>query len=230
MNRIPKFFVLTLVIVVVLWGMFLFNLNDKVYGLMKSKEMESPKISNYPTSNLDFQEKVIVEKIENKNLPKIVNTVALENKIQPELDEIGKEANNISILEKQKFYLTGFGETKTKSKSVSVPVKISVTLLPVKETKLANFDLIDAQVIIDEKSYSFNKGTAQIQKDSFTLNIISDTENSIFFSINGPIDFKIKDSDYKGDVIFDNEQFYIYEPEYRQFRLMDYATTITSIP
>lgn len=233
MDLIPRVFLLTSVIMVSIWGIFLFNLDDSVFGLIKSKdniELESSKIINDFENNKKLQEIGIAGIIDRQDEPENEVPKLTEINFQDyKEDEIIDEQNDqLKILEKEKFYLKSSGK-KIQLKDFT-NVELNAVLLPIKGTKLTNFDLIEAELIVGKNTYNFNKGSATIQKDEFELNIISDIENEIFFSITGKINFKITENVYSGKVVFKDEQFYIYKPENKQFTLPDHTMTISSIP
>ncbi len=206
--------------------MFLFNLGDKVFALIEPKnnfEHTSSKISDDINTNLKFEE--------NEDGKKIETTQIIVKKDQDEKNvSKDEQSDKFSTLEKEKFYLNGYGEAWMKSTRSFIPAKIYVELLPIKETKLTEFEVIDAKITVGENSLNFNKGTAQIEKKQFTLNIISEVEQSIFFQITGETNIKIKDDTYNGKIIFEDQKFYLYEIGTSQFQLFDYEVTISSIP
>lgn len=230
-----KLFLIGSAIFLVFWGVLIFNLDEKVFGLIQSNnniQLESSKIPDDIKHDLKLQENGFAGTIKTKDLSQNTNSPIIEDIVQQEKKESIKDKNidGASILEKEKFYLKGSGQALMKAKNSYTPVEINAVLLPIQGTKFSNFDLVDAKIKVGENFYNFNRGTAAIQKTTFTLNLIPDVENSIFFSIIGSIDFKIKDNIYNGKVIFDDEPFYIYESGNGQFLLSDYTVTISSFP
>jgi hypothetical protein len=220
--------------------MFLFNLDDKVFASIAQEQtnnFESSKIKEQLTTDLEASKSVLQVqknnngvKIEEKLPAKSTNPETIEYLTQKEKElKIGEELQDSTvILEKEKFHLEGTGDAWVKSKSSTIPIKINAQLIPAKGTNLQKFGLDDCEIIIGENIYNFNKGTVEIDKSKLTLTIIPNIENSIFFSMSGSFDFKIKNFNYSGKVVFEDESFYIYNE--KKIVHLSYEAIITSNP
>lgn len=228
-------------IIIMVSGIFIFGVTDYVFALLESEKnntSESSKIFDTLTTEINSKDSQIMEiNIENSiqesvNLDIIENFHSLEefdqtkNIIPLDESEILSSKTIKSDFETDTFYLKGSGDSWIKTRQSISPFEISAILIAQKDTKLTKFNLIDAKIIIGENNYSFNSGTAEIQKSNFLLNIYSN-DDRIFFSMDGSFDYKIEDSKYSGTINFVNQPFYIYEHENQQL-LTSYDATIST--
>ena len=227
-----------LVLAVIIVGcIFLFNLDDKVFGSLTQDKINNLESSTMNESLLNEAQILKTEYAQQNDLETKEDDSKTKTKtLNPEILEIEYKEKDLILdtqlidetlpLENKKFHLVGTGEA-WESKSSIKPLKINATLKPVKGTNLSTFDLIDCEIKIGQNTYNFNKGSVEIKKSKLTFTIIPEVENSIFFSMTGSLNSKITNSNYKGKIVFNDEPFYIYSPEKKLFH-MSYETTFYS--
>lgn len=227
--------------VVIIGGMFIFNLTDKVFGNPKSSQIEeNPQIltSNRDQSTVFENDYEIIEEIP------LVETSVANNHVKPQefenlaLQEYKKEKlkksqegeklrSIILELEKNYFYLEGSGRAWEGAPHLGKPSKIFLKLNPVKGSELNKFDLVEGKIIIGESSFNFKNGYIEINNSEIILEVVSDQKQLPSSYMKGIIDSSIKNSKYLGQVEISDQLFFLSQGSRVPFHL-NYDATIYS--
>lgn len=221
-----KLFIAVSAIVIVFWGLFVFDenfasgfsilFNNEKYPAKPLEEQfsENQLENKIKTSNTSVSPQTLVTEIKNneivKNEPDL-NPKLTEYKKQKEEKKLSEQLleNNLKNLEKKMFELKAKGKTWEGAPQNSKDASISLKLKPVDGMRLDQFELTEGKIIMGGNSFNFKAGSAEITDSEILIIITSKGNSSPFATLKGILDLPTINSDYNVGVKFENQLFYL---------------------
>lgn len=240
-----KIFILVSVLVLGMWGMFLFSLDihlvnaSKVIFLDKSEarveipnNIEITEISfdtpsknleqtnNDMNSSLEFNEKKVdTGQIIRDETESNLKLIEYKNqKIDAKKAQSELESKLLQF-EKKEFQLKGIGKAWEAAPHIGKQAQINLTLYPIKGKGLTEFEITQGKIIIGDSTFNFKNGAVELRDSEIYVNILSKGNSYAFGTMKGSSDSPIIDTNYKIHAKFENQLFYLNSADRSPFHL-----------
>lgn len=235
-----KIFILSSVLVLTLWGMFLFSFDDHLVNASKAILLEKSEIradipntreiteiSFETTSNISEiankeLDHTLAEKIDSKQITKNESNLKLveykNQKIESKKAQSELESKLLKF-EKEEFQLKGIGKAWEAAPHIGKQAQINLILHPVKGKALTEFEIIQGKIIIGDSTFNFKNGSVELRNSGIYVNILSKGSNFAFGNMKGSFDSPIIDTNYKIHGKLENQLFYLNSADRSPFHL-----------
>lgn len=239
-----KLFILASVLVLVVWGIFLFSLDTHLVNASKSILLEKSEIRDEILNTREITE-ISFDITKNLEQPNIDINSGLElfekqvetgqitrNDSEPNLKlieyknqkmEAKKEKNELESkllrFEKEEFLLKGNGKAWEGAPHIGKQAQINLKLQPVKGKALTEFEITQGKIIIGDATFNFEKGTVEIRDSEIFVNILAKGSGFPFGIMKGTFYPPNIDSHYKTHAKFENQLFYLNSADRSPFHL-----------
>ncbi len=235
-----KIFILSSVLVLTLWGMFLFSFDDHLVNASKAilleksetrvdipntieiteKSFETTNILETTNNELDLL--LAEKKVDSKQITKNESDLKLieykNQKIEAKKAQIELESKLLKF-EKEEFQLKGIGKAWEAAPHIGKQAQINLILHPIKGKALTEFEIIQGKIIIGDSTFNFKNGSVELRDSEIYVNILSKGSNYAFGNLKGSLDSPIIDNNYKIHGQLENQLFYLNSADRSPFHL-----------
>ena len=188
---------------VVAAAFLIFNLDDKIYPHHTGGYASSANYSDEPNHVLvaeptpmpaPAQKQIPIQEV--KPIPK--QTVRISDAPKSRLPELEEKAFSLDIS----------GDAHLGVSSITKQASLSLNLIPIKGTKLQEFEISDARLLLDGSAMPIIGTGAHIDGAKISLDFLSESIGK--FSISGTLDVPIlDDTNDKQSITIDDQNFYL---------------------